>query len=58
MLIKSSSFMLVTGSVVDPDQWNPYHFPGSGSASENVLIRDPDPYQMIRIWIQLKLLKT
>ena len=36
-------------SVADLDPWNPYHFPGSGSVSKNGWIRNPDPYQMIRI---------
>ena len=49
-------------SVADPDPWNPYHFPGSrsGSVSKNGWIRNPDPdlYQMIRIRIQPKPLKT
>ena len=47
-----------TGSVADLDPWNPYHFPVSGSVSKNGWIRNPDPYQMIRIRIQLKPLKT
>ena len=45
-----------TTSVADPDPWNPYNF--SGSVSKNGWIRNPDPYQIIRIRIQLKPLKT
>ena len=43
-----------------PDPWNPYHFPGSrsGSASKIGWIRNLNPYQMIRIRIQLKSWKT
>ena len=31
-------------SVADPDPWNPYHFPGSGSVSNDT---DPDPTKTI-----------
>ena len=45
-------------SVADPDPQNLYKFPGSGSVSKFGWIRNPDPYQMIRIRIQQKPLKT
>ena len=43
-------------SDADPAPPEPYHFPGSGSVSKVGL--DPDLYQMIRIQIQQKPLKT
>ena len=43
-------------SVTDPHPWNPYHFPGSGSALKIGWKRDP--YQIIQIRIQPKPLKT
>ena len=49
---------IIADSVADADPWNPYNFPGSGSVSKNGWIWNPDPYQMIRIRIQLKPLKT
>ena len=46
----------------DPDLWNLYHFPGSRSGSVSIIgwIQNPDLdlYQMIRIRIQQKSLKT
>ena len=42
---KSSWIRMDRCSVSDPDPWNPYHFPGSGSGSvsKNGWIRNPDP---------------
>ena len=45
-------------SVTDLHPWNPYHFPGSGSALKIGWIRNPDPYQIIQIRIQPKPFKT
>ena len=35
MMIVMVICMVLVISVVDPDPWNPYHFPGSGSVSKN-----------------------
>ena len=50
------NFNVATSSVVDPDPdpWNPYHFPRSDPNKKNRWIWNPDPYQIIRIRIQLK----
>ena len=49
---------ILVGNLADPDPWNPYHFPGSGSVSKNGWIRNSDPYQIIWIRIQPKQWKT
>ena len=54
--------MNLVGSVADPDPPDSYNFPGSAviqhSYQKSGWIRIPDPYQIIRLRIQLKPLKS
>ena len=51
-----SNFKTPQASVADPDPPDSNNFPGPGYVSKVGL--NPDPYQMIRIQIQQKSLKT